>query len=274
MIKYKSVDNISIFCTKSCRNVVKLGIRYYQSIGIKNIQIICPKDHYKELDFNFNGVDYIFDEDLEFFDEIKKISINYGSKKNWYLQQFLKLSYWYSSPNDCLIIDGDSILSEQTLNQILIDDVLFFTNENIATYNNFIKKILNLDVTRKSYICNFCNFKYSNKDIFSNGFLNFLKLVNDLLININNDNDNGDFSEYQIHGTIENNKNSKQKALKMFRRADLFIFGPLSKINNMHLASLVKFFGSYDVICYESNHKKNTFKSIAAHIFIFLKISW
>ena len=270
MSNTSSIDNIAIFCTKSSKYVLRLSILYYQSLGIKNIKIICPKRHYENLYFNFKGVKYVFDEDLEYFDEIKKASLKHGHRQNWYLQQFLKLSYWYSSVSDCLIIDGDSILSEKTLNQIIHKDILYFTNENITAYNFFIKKILNIETTTKSFICNFCNFKSSNKDIFSNSYLNFLELVNDLLLTSNY----GDFSEYQVHGTIENSKNNKQSPLKIFRRADLLIFGSLRKIDEVSLKTLIEFFKVYDVICYESNHKKNFIKSVVAHVYKLFRISW
>ncbi len=215
--------NIAIFATKSDKEVVKLGLTYYKYIGIKKIFIVCPKDHYKELNFNYDNVDYIFDEEIAYYYEIRETSKNFGTKRSWYLQQFLKLSLWNSSNKDLLIIDGDTIVSKETLDSIIIDDVLFYTEEHIARYNTFIKSAFNVKTTDKSFICNFCNFKDSNKFIFEKGFLRFLSLVEKNILNLKNT----DLSEYQLHGTLEYITNKNIKRLRIFRRADLFIFGRL-----------------------------------------------
>ena len=262
--------NIAIFTTKNSKEVVKLGLDYYKYIGIEKISIVCPKDHYKELNFNNNNVDYIFDEEIAYYDEIKESSKKFGIKSKWYLQQFLKLSLWNSSDTNLLIIDGDTIVSKETLNLIVSDDVLFYTKENIARYNLFINSVFNLSTTDKSFICNFCNFKDSNKFIFEKDFLKFLNLVE---INIHNLK-NTDLSEYQLHGTLEyiNNKNTKK--LRIFRRADLFIFGPLKNIADMDIHDLKSFFLGYNAICYEFNHNRNLIKSLLAHVYRIFKVTW
>lgn len=262
--------NIAIFTTKDSKDVVKLSISYYKHIGIKKICIVCPRDHYKELYFDIDNIDYIFDEEIAYYDKIIESSKKFGSKKGWYLQQFLKLSLWNSSDKDLLIIDGDTIISKKTLDLIISNEILFYTKEDIARYNFFIKSAFNLTTSDKSFICNFCNFKNENKFIFEGNFLKFLDLVESHILNSNHN----DLSEYQLHGTLEFSKNKKIKELRIFRRADLFIFGSLKSVAEIQISNLQNFFKRYDVICYESNHERSFIKSLFAHIYKVLRISW
>jgi dTDP-glucose pyrophosphorylase len=55
-------SNIAIFTTKDSKDVVKLSISYYKYIGIRKICIVCPRDHHQELKFDFDNIEYIFDE--------------------------------------------------------------------------------------------------------------------------------------------------------------------------------------------------------------------
>jgi hypothetical protein len=263
-------SNIAIFTTKDSKDVVKLSISYYKYIGIRKICIVCPRDHHQELKFDFDNIEYIFDEEITYYDEIKESSKKFGSKRYWYLQQFLKLSLWNSSDKDLLIIDGDTIISKKTLDSIILDEILFYTKEDIARYNFFIKSAFNLTTSEKSFICNFCNFKNSNKFIFERNFLKFLDLVESYILNSNHT----DLSEYQLHGTLEFSKNKKIKKLRIFRRADLFIFGSLKSVSDININNLQNFFKGYDAICYESNHERNIIKSFFAHIYKALRISW
>ena len=62
--------------------------------------------------------------------------------------------------------------------------------------------------------------------------------------------------------------------LRIFRRADLFIYGSLKNVANININNLQNFFKGYDAICYESNHERNIIKSFFAHIYKALRISW
>tara|TARA_A100001015_G_scaffold321670_1_gene453903 strand:+ start:7696 stop:8511 length:816 start_codon:yes stop_codon:yes gene_type:complete len=261
---------IVIFCTKYSSKVLEAAIDYYLSIGIKSFEIICPKKDFKILNSNKNNIDFTFDEDLPFYEELLETSKNLKRKQGWYFQQFLKLSYWYRSTSDCLVVDGDTIISKETLEDIFYNNCLHYTEENISTYNFLTSNLLKGISSNKSFICNFANFKSENKYLFAKGFMNFIKNISNLL----EENNDLDFSEYQLHGTIESTKNKNQKKLRIFRRADLFIWGPLKLSKKIDKTHLENFFLSYDAICYESNHKSNILKSLIAHFYKVIGISW
>tara|TARA_B100001057_G_C22867675_1_gene957296 strand:- start:2456 stop:3271 length:816 start_codon:yes stop_codon:yes gene_type:complete len=261
---------IAIFCTRRSSKVLEAAIDYYLSIGLKSFEIICPKKDFKNLNLFKNNIDFTFDEDLPFYEELFETSKNLKKKQGWYLQQFLKLSYWYRSTNDCLVVDGDTIISKETLQNVIYNNCLYYTKENVSNYNFITSNLLKGVSSNKSFICNFANFKRENKYLFADGFMNFIKNISILL----EKNSDEDFSEYQLHGTIESKKNENQKKLIIFRRADLFIWGPLKLSKKFDSTNLDDFFFHYGAICYESNHKKNIFMSLLAHFYKFIGISW
>ena len=266
----KSDHKVAIFCTRDSRKVLDSAIDYYLSIGLESFEIICPKKDLKNLNFEKPGINFTFDENLPFYKELYESSKILEKKQGWYLQQFLKLSYWHNSKKDCLVIDGDTILSKKAFENIIYNNYLYYTEENIFNYNYLVSNLFREVKHNKSFICNFANFKTNNKDLFDEGFMKFIKNILNLLL----ENVDVDFSEYQLHGAIEHSKNDNVKKLRIFRRADLFIWGPLKLSKKIRIKHLDEFFLYYDAICYESKHKKNFLKSLIAHFYKLIGISW
>ena len=267
---------VAIFTCEKHLAITKLAIKYYKTFFPFDLMVVGPKciaNHFKEIEVLF-----ISDEDIYGYEILKSVSGRFRSGPSWYLQQFLKIAFYIESRKDVLIIDGDTIISRSTFENVRDQNVGYHTSERVNQYNKLLVQSGKfMSPGDKSYICNFGFFERSNRHFYSNNVYKFIDSLAQLVIE--NQQQEGlryssiDFSEYQINGQISENQRSANIPLKMFRRADLLIQKGL-QLENLTTSRLDEFFQSYDCITYESDHQSSYFKSIVAELYLLFRRSW
>lgn len=273
---------IAIFTYEKHKDITLKAIEYYKSFTNLPIVVVCPRS--SAALFSKPDIEVLCDEEIFGFSSIQKICSIFKYKSGWYLQQFLKLSYYYHSDDDVLIIDGDTVLSEYLISNI-VEGSLFFTMENFSGdtkafegYNNFIvHKNLLSTISQKCYICNFGLFRKDLKHFYPENILDFFESSAELIhknklaektwwSSLN-------FSEYQINGQLSERNAAKSEKLNIFRRGDLLIRKKF-QIKNINTKTLESIFKKYHCISYETEHKKTYVKKIISEILFIFSRSW
>lgn len=230
----------------------------------------------EELSNNFDSITVVTP-DCSGFDNTKNIEfvcdstyLNYswfkdkvkdGLRVGWYYQQFLKYSIVEKSSGDnVLIIDGDSIVSD-----VVTKPVIFTTGKQAQEqYLKFNRRLLGGSIyEEESFVTNQMLF---NKKIF-HCLIDSIESHNatswmNAILNIINNSQGAQFSEYQLYGSYAKNEHSvKVDKIKVFRRMDC--------INKGVEEGLEK----YDLIAYESHHKTGLLRKIRAKILFKLGVS-
>lgn len=244
---------INIFATAINVEVVRKSISQIEQIfNLKNLSINVPDSDLDLYRNNFYNINFIPDSTLLDYRLLKKLENS--SRPGWNKQQVLKLLQVSANQEDTLIIDGDTILRTSLLQEILMQRVLYTTKENVDHYNLLLERILNFQLSDKSYITNFGVF--SPRDYASIGMECFIEQL------INGETTSMPISEYQLNGNLRRFNVNSQRPLRIFRRADLLSL------------STEKILNSYECVCYESRHKTNFFRVFLAHIAFLIGYSW
>jgi len=213
--------------------------------------------------YNINKIN---DKEMLDFDSVKKYFHKYfffEDRIGWYYQQFLKYKVVLKlKDNDVFIIDGDTILE----NDIIQQNLLCYTGkQKYQQYDNFYKILFpEHKLSRLSFITNQMFFKKEYlisliEEIEKKYNKNWIEAI---IYTITNNN-NTSFSEYQTYAEyIINNKYKYElKKIKIFRRMDLI--EDLTDIGNA--------LNYYDILSYEYHHESSLSLKIRMYIYYLTK---
>lgn len=271
------VNKIIIFCGPGTAVILNniLAIYTKELIGI-NFVIVTPNTYKPNIEHLIEKykIEITLDEDIEGFQEVSKwLDLRFKNKqknnraKGWYLQQYLKLAYCWTSKTPVFINDGDTIFSPVLLSKLLKKPELLTTRESPKIYNAFLEKI-NIKGCEKSFVANGGLFYPSELiNLNQNPAEWFIKSLD---ICLKNHEDDCDFSEYQLMGSMLSSSLNKRE-LKLFRRFDLI---KQCDSSTSSIKKIEKALNRYDSISYENFHKKSRVKKILIIIAFAIGYSW
>ena len=276
----KYIMKIFLLTSTNTIKVTDAALRYYlKSVPSIDVSVITPSK--KEIlpcvsQSILSNINLIQDDEVEEYKVVKEwLSSQSQSirRKNraisWYLQQYLKLSLAWNSREPVFISDGDTIFATRILNEMSENPFLLKTKEIVHRYDQG-QVAIGMPLANRSYIANGGYFEPSFLKSLSNNpeewFINSLQQI----LALEGD---GDFSEYQIMGTLLS-ENLIAKQLKLFRRFDLCVKGVNFLDNEQSLSKMSNALESYDAIAFEFGHNSSPLKRSMARIALKIGYSW
>jgi hypothetical protein len=253
-----------------------LALKIYRDAGVDiPITVLMPERCARnEAWENFPEIKISVDEEVKDRDRVLSFlnaAHNAGSLKgrstNWYLQQYLKLAHTWEASESIFIHDGDTIFAPSLLSELQIAPFLLTTNEDTAAYNAAAREC-GLPTHQASFVANGGVFLPTSLRALSvepaDWFIESIKkgvIANGL---------NGDFSEYQIMGSLLQADFQKKK-IKIFRRFDLLVPSPLEFMAKEKCEIALK---KYDAVAFEMAHNSTPLRKLLARLAYSIGYSW
>lgn len=248
---------------------------------VKRLSIVCPQADrgvieaaLDESEIDLTLVDVVSDESFKGYLGVRSVVNEFVSKANpykrstgWYMQQYLKIAAVTGAEGLVVIVDGDTVLRQSTIESMIFNKLVAVTKESVSIYNAGLG-LIGVHPLGSTYPSFVANFGLIDSDVLrtkcaepSEFFGNWLELIKN--------NKNGDISEYQLFGTLMRNNGWGARRINIFRRADLLSIS--SSSTSEVCRNLLK---RYDAVAFEHHHSKGVFKKIAARAAAAIGYSW
>jgi len=231
-------------------------LQFYSKLSGWDVFLVAPEAPDFNLQTLGGSVTHISDEEIlprKIFRANFDASI---SRQNWYYQQFLKYAIVEQLGGKVLVVDGDSFLNIDSLQNGISRSK---GARYVAAYDNFITECFQGSNTlnKNSYITNFMHFdaSYLRKMFCYCGVSTldaFMVKVSDILRR----NPQMMFSEYQTYARfVEIKELAQVSEVRVFRRMDLLT------------ESVEEALKTYDLVSFEEHHKSGLLRRLRASIY-------
>lgn len=270
------INGCTIVCGPMAVQSTRLALKIYRDAGLDIPMTVlmperCARDEgWKE----FPAIRIAVDEEVKDRDRVLSFlttahNSGYlkGRSTNWYLQQYLKLAHSWEALGSVFIHDGDTIFAPLLLAELQVSPYLLTTNEDTTAYNAAAREC-GLPTYKASFVANGGIFLPAVlKSLSSDPAEWFLEIIKKGVIA---DGVTGDFSEYQIMGSLLR-QNFPIHKIKMFRRFDLLVQPNLDSLAERKCAAALK---KYDAIAFEMGHRSTPLRKVLGRLAYSVGYSW
>lgn len=268
----------AMFCGPRTADIAQAAERLYRAAGLAlELVIITPSREMALLSGSarHTSVQVIADEDVAGYQLVSRWLADHathfaalGRSSRWYLQQYLKLAYAWTSASPTFIHDGDTIFSPSLLSLLRSSKFLLTTKEDASLYNSGCLRLGIAVATKHSLI--------ANGGLFDGELLRPLGAPEDWFIRSIEETvlhgPGSDFSEYQIVGNLLlAHHQNPLRPIKFFRRFDLLTPSGSGLPSDRRLQQALK---RYDAIAFERGHQQSLRYRLAGRLAYWTGKSW